>query len=98
MKKNYRNIKVYAVNNGRNSGFNIYLDFSGQREYLIHHRHNGLLYNLLKDGVSIDAVKRWTPSSLGCVRTGRSGSTPICKVVGHLVTVIDEYMMDREAC
>ncbi len=98
MKKNNRNIKVYAVNHGRKNGFNIYLDFSGRREYLIYHRHNGILYNLLKDGVSVDDVKRWTPSSLGCVRRGRSSAAKICRVVGHLVTVIDDYMVDREAC
>ena len=36
MKKNNRNIRVCAVNNGNRDGFNIYLDFSGQREYLIY--------------------------------------------------------------
>ena len=98
MKKNNRNVRVYAVNNGRNAGFNIYLDFSGQREYLIHHRHNGLLYNLLKDGVSVDDMKRWTPSFLGCVRTGRSGSSRIFNIVGHLLAVIDDYMVERMVC
>ena len=37
------NIKVVAENAGQEHGFNIFIDFSGQREYLMYHRHNGLL-------------------------------------------------------
>ena len=93
-----RNIRVLAENNGNKEGFNIYLDFSGQREYLMYHRHNGLLYGLLKDGVVVDDVRRLTPSRLGCFRTGRTGSSQIYNVVCHLVSVIDDYMLEREAC
>ena len=98
MKKNNRNIRVCAVNNGNRDGFNIYLDFSGQREYLIYHRHNGLLYDLLKDGVAIDDVRRWTPASLGCFHVGRMGSSGLYEVTKHLVSVINDYMLEREAC
>lgn len=97
MKKNNRNIRVCAVNNGNRDGFNIYLDFSGQREYLIYHRHNGLLYDLLKDGVAIDDVHRWTPASLGCFHVGRTGSSGLYEVTKHLVSVINDYMLEREA-
>ena len=89
MKKNNRNIRVCAVNNGNRDGFNI---------YLIYHRHNGLLYDLLKDGVAIDDVRRWTPASLGCFHVGRTGSSGLYEVTKHLVSVINDYMLEREAC
>lgn len=98
MKKNNRNIRVIAVNNDGYGGFNIYLDFSGQREYLTYHRHNGLLYGFLKDGIAIDDVKRWTPSKLNAIRARRSGVSLLYNMIGHLVNVIDDYMMEREAC
>ena len=96
--KSNRNIRVFAINNGNRDGFNIYLDYSGQREYLTYHRHNGLLYDLLKKGVAVDDIRRWSPANLGCFRVGRSGSARLYEVVGHLVSVIDDYMVEREAC
>ena len=93
-----RNIRVFAENNGNKNGFNIYLDFSGRREYLMHHRHNGLLYGLLKDGAVVADVRRWTPAQMGAGRIGRTGAAQLYDVVSHLLTVIDDYMMDREAC
>ena len=64
MKNLNRNIKVVAVNLDKYDGFNIYLDFSGQREFLVFHRHNGILYNLLKDGVIVDDFKRLNISKI----------------------------------
>ena len=52
------NINVLAVNDGSNPGFNIFLDFSGQKQFLMYHRHNGLLYKLLKDGVRLQELRR----------------------------------------
>ena len=93
-----RNTRVIAENNGTKDGFNIFLDFSGQREYLMYHRHNGLLYGLLKDGAVVADVRRWTPSQMGANRIGRNGAAQLYDVVTHLVSVIDDYMMEREAC
>lgn len=97
MTKNNRNVRVIAVNNYGHAGFNIYLDFSGQWEYLAYHRHNGLLYRLLKDGVAIDDMKRWKPSKLKNFRTGRTVVSKMHNMVGHLNAVIDDYMTEREA-
>ena len=99
MKTKYnRNIRVLAENNGVKDGFNIYLDFSGQREYLMSHRHNGLLFRLLKDGTAVDDIRRWSPPQSGCIRTHRRSNTRICRMVSHLVAVIDDYMIEREVC
>ena len=41
--------------------FDIYLEFSGQREYLTSHRYNSRLYKVLKDGIYLDDFRRWKP-------------------------------------
>lgn len=94
--KNNRNIRVLVENNGNKNGFNIYLDFSGQREYLTYHRHNGLLYGLLKDGVAVADIRRMPPAQMGACRVGRTGAAQLYDVVNHLVAVIDDYMIERE--
>jgi hypothetical protein len=96
-KKENRNIRVIAENNGNKNGFNIFLDFSGQREYLMSHRHNARLYRLLKDGAVVADVRRWSPAQIGSGRVGRTGYAQLYDIVSHLVTVIDDYMMEREA-
>ena len=93
-----RDIRIIAENTEHSEGFNIYLDFSGQREYLIFHRRNGRLYNLLKDGVAVADMKRWSPANVGSYRVGRTGSAQIYDIVHHLISVVDSYMIDREAC
>lgn len=95
--KEIRNIRVLAENNDRKSGFSIYLDFSGRREYLMHHRHNGLLYTLLKDGVAVADVRRMTPAQMKCHRVRGKGFSKFYNSVKHLVSVIDDYMIERAA-
>ena len=78
---------VIAVNNDKHGGFDIYMDFSGQREYLMWHRHNGLLYGMLKDGIRVSEIQR-------IAQIKRDYRT----VLRYLLTVIDEYMAERECC
>ncbi|MBQ9521064.1 MAG: hypothetical protein IJR72_00660 [Oscillospiraceae bacterium] len=85
-----RNVRVFATNRDNRDGFNIYLDFSGQREFLFTHRHNGLLYNLLKDGVRTEDLRRWTP------RRGTASGQRLQGMVSHLLTVVDDYAAERE--
>ena len=84
MKNSERSIRVIAVNNySVESKFDIYLEFSGKREWLMMHRHNGILYNMLKHGVSIGELKRFNGRDKGRVQ--------------YLLRVIDEYLEDRES-
>ena len=96
MRSAYRNVKVVAVNNGDKEGFNIYLDFSGQREFLVHHRRNGLLYNFLKGGVRTEELRRWTPSARRGVR--RLSGHRLQGMISHLIAVVDDYTQEREEC
>ena len=95
---NVRNLRIIAENNAGKDGFNIILEFSGQREYLMTHRHNGLLYNYLKDGVDVADVRRLTPGKIGKDVTGKYGAGQLYEKVHYLVAVIDSYMLERAAC
>ena len=86
MKIGNRNIRIIPENNLRCGGFDVYLEFSGQREYLMWHRHNGILYDILKSGIRLDDLWRMLQKK------------PACKSrIRYLLTVIDEYLDDR-AC
>ena len=89
MKQN--NIRVIAEDYGNDPGFLIYIDFSGQRECLMYHRRNGLLYKELKDGMSLGAMKRWKPDY------SRRSSTKLERMMEHLNKVVDEYLAERAA-
>ena len=100
MKNINRNIKVVAVNNEGAHGFSIYLDFSGQKEFLMVHRHNGLLYQNLKDGVCLADINRTSTYKLASYnnvskRNAKIASAKLEKMVRHLNSVIDEYMDER---
>ena len=90
MKNPNRNIQVFAVNNDGKPGFNVYIDFSGQREYVMTHRHSGLLYNLLKDGVPLTDIQNF--------RYGKKKSSKVNGSVKYLNVIINEYMLERETC
>ena len=96
--KSNRNLKVIAINNGNKDGFNIYLDFSGQREFLMYHRHNGRLYAVLKDGAVVADIRRRKPLRVSCRHDRRNGSADLYEKLNYLVSVIDSYILNREAC
>ena len=102
MKRYSRNIMVYAENNGNQSGFNIFLEFSGQREYLVTHRHNGAMYKVLKNGVRLDDMQRgiqeMSMSSLCGRHSSIAATNQLRNSMQYLMVVIDEYISDREQC
>jgi len=75
------NIKVVGVNNYKQSGFDIYLNFSGRRELLMWHRHNGLLYDILRNGIRLNDLRRLP--------------THKYKGLRYLLMVIDEYLNEE---
>ena len=100
MKVKEYNMRVIAENNGNRDGFNIYLDFSGQREFLMYHRHNGLLFGLLKNGMRTEALRRWTPSRAAkevCSFNRKRVCGRMNQMVRHLLEVVDDYLFERAA-
>ncbi|MBP3817799.1 MAG: hypothetical protein J6H31_05795 [Butyrivibrio sp.] len=69
-KKHYftnTNNRILAENSEDRSGFDIWLNLSGERHYLMHHRHNAMIYVLLKDGISLGELARWKPENASIV-------------------------------
>ena len=94
MKNEYNKIKVIAVNNKAKSGFDIYLEFSGRREYLMPHRHNAILYNILKNGISLRELKSGRPYKI-CSRV-QAGHTAVKHEgnLAHIIRTVDWYLED----
>ena len=84
MKNPEQKIKVVAVNNNRiESKFDIYLERNGQRDWLMIHRHNGILYKMLEHGMRLDELrntKGWRKDQ-----------------VKYLLRVIDEFLEDEKS-
>lgn len=101
MKSINSNIRLIAVNRDCRPGFNIYLEFSGQREYLMSHRHNGILYNMLKDGVRLADLQRLRGNkklSSNFYRIyGDYRGNVLDSMVFHLLNVVDGYMVEKFA-
>ena len=102
MKRYSRNIQVVAENNGNQNGFNVYLVFSGQREYLFTHRHNGAMFGMLKDGIRLADLQRGIRSmnirALCSRRMCISATRQLLNSLRWLLVVIDEYIEDRTLC
>lgn len=65
------------------------------------HRHNGLLFSLLKDGICVDDLARWSPkrntSSHVCMpKPWSRQAKKLTGMVAHLMDVVEEYLEDRE--
>lgn len=99
MKKVTRNIKIIAIQPNDHKDFFIYLDFSGQREFVMAHRHNGILYKILRDGIFVDDFKRLNLSQLNSIIKGPNSkrrSESAKSVINHLEKVIDSFLDERE--
>ena len=92
MKEAMRNVKIYSENVANAVGFNIILDLSGKREFLMHHRRNGLLYQLLKNGVRLEELRRWKPTKQA---SRREQQAKVLNMKNHLIKVIDCYLTEE---
>ena len=99
MKKYGRNIRVFAENNGEKDGFNIYLDFSGQKEYVYTHRHHFALYNALTDGIFLADLQRGVQKKQYHAIYGRKHGITVMREIReqmqYMLVVLDEYINSR---
>ena len=105
-----RNVKIVADDGMKDGWFDIYLDFSGNREYLMPHRQNDRLYSLLKDGLRIEELernasrvisdaslsgKRYLRSDINLrLKCRKNWARKLENTIDHLVTVANEYIWD----
>ena len=99
--KTTRNVRLYAENAEYKHGFNIYLDFSGQREFLMFQRHNGLAYSLLKDGVRVDDLRRIDPYRILASehisrRSYRRKSDHLTHTLDQIAWAVSDYLEERD--
>ena len=103
MEKNIRIIAINSTDAFGNfvPGFDIYLDFSGKREKIVHHKHNGLLYAFLKDGMRLDQFRCMRPDQLRTYCGGtyskqsRSRLDKLSKMIKNLLSMVDTYLIKR---
>ena len=110
MKDYYRNTRIIAKN-ANEYGFDVYLDFSGRREYLVHCRKNHALWSLLKNRPYVDALRRnWMHGNevkyfrkyQGTRHRQINGRQFRLNqrehVVTHLLGIIDCYIQEKQNC
>ena len=93
--RNNPNTKLFAENNNKN-GFCIFLDVSGQRDCLVVHRQNHFLFSLLKDGISIGDLRRWSAKPYKFNAHRKTVKANI-RAVNHLLKVTDEFILEELA-
>lgn len=91
------NTKIYASSANNTSGFNIYLSISGQQIYIMTHRHNAFLFDLLKESVSVSTLRRWETNPPK-MRSSRKYNKKRKSSINHLIKVIDEYINEEIIC
>lgn len=95
-----RNIRIYLEMNDKD-GFDIYLVFSGQYEYLMSHRKNTWLYECI-NGISVCELRMKKYDRSGMFSHGlrykrRVRVRKYANTIDHLVDVIDMYIEGRES-
>ena len=97
MEKRNRDVRIYAVNNKNKDGFNVYADISGRRVYMLSHRHNYHIYQLLKDGLSLDELRRGKLHRIYARHRVAKGQIPekIVSSLEHLIRVVEYCIQDE---
>lgn len=82
MKNPDRGIRVFATNNERvPNKFDIYIEYAGRREWLMMHRHSGILFPMLKNGITLAELRKISGLNKDRVK--------------YLIRVIDEYLAEE---
>ena len=108
-RRNKQSVKVIIENNHKLEGFDVYLDFSGQKEYLMHHKRNQELRFMLLKNPYIEDLKRIRSEKktfavknrylrgelYGRENGQRHRSQKLDSTLGHLLIVIQDYLEER---
>ncbi len=88
------NTIIFAQYIDNKDGFSIFISVSGQKEYIMSHRKNTVLYALLKDGISLSELKRIGPKALRITSNRRYINKSISSI-DHIIKVIDEFVNEE---
>lgn len=98
-----KNVRIICFNKPNKDGLDIYIEFSGKREYLMSYRHNGSIYDVLCRGISIDELRRYDPkvpkAPNGCrphrLKTYKRTNQHLRHTIDHIVSVANSYILER---
>ena len=110
MKKTETNTRVFATE-GNDGWFNIYVSDSGSLEYVMSHRRNDRIYELLKNGVRLgelehmkkglknrqdETMERFSKGNYNSrYKSMKNRQRKNVNSLDHIILVIKEYMCDR---
>ena len=87
MYNHLKNVRIYAEPNCFRTGMNVYLDFSGQQAYLMSHRNNAPLLDLLASGMRLEELERFTRTN-----SRRESQQKLRASAKHILRSADEYI------
>ena len=106
------NIRVIAQAASHGNYFDIYLMFPDHREYLMSHRNNEQLYDILRNGVRLEDLRNEAHKKLATMamsgnryyhggihprlKSHKNRSQHLENMVNHLVSVVEEYLREKE--
>ncbi len=95
------NNRIIAENSENSSGFDIWLELSGERHYLMHHRHNAMMNVLLKDGISLGDLARWKPENAAIVKRYFGGVSirqidKMTNSVSNVLKTAEKYLAEMQ--
>lgn len=93
------NYRILAENSENRSGFDIWVDLPAERHYLMHHRHNAMVYVLLKDSISLGELARWKPENATVVKRYFGGISirqidKMTNSVAHVLKTAEAYFAE----
>ena len=113
MEKKEKNITLVASESNDKGWFNVYIDFSGHKEYLMPHRNNTRIYKMLCSGISIEALQRVAKKEAADMTisqyryVGEKGKLKLKRIknrsrklensIDHLLLVAKEYLEERKS-
>lgn len=104
MKKAENHMTIYAVPHGEQGGFSVWLDYSGQKEFVADHRCSPALFQMLSGGISLGKLRRSCGNfcHLGAKvyrhteRAVRRNESALNKSVSRLCQRIDRVLAEME--
>lgn len=82
-----KNVRIFATSRYGIDGISLYIDFSGQREYMMNYRYSKELYKHLKKGVSLEDLR-----NMGRGRHDSRTGQAIAHAAKHITKVADDYI------
>ena len=97
-----KNVRIICFNKPNKDGLDIYIEFSGKREYLMSYRHNGPIYDVLCRGISIDELRRYDPkvpkTGIGSaykLKNYKRTNQHLRHTIDHIISVANSYILER---